>query len=297
MKKVLGCQIVRQCFKNITMDFMYITKISKSTPEFFRKKNANRLARRNCRAGMNRCGASHFPDLDAQQSKVTLVSDSRGDETGVFQHFCFTKFLFWDGFFLVSRNLNFMRLPETNLWSKYGHALLGSCFSAKYRSFRPRFATRSAQWNEPLQLSRADRNTMNLGIKKKWTTNSMQMKLVQDAAPFLWLWIQKMILPSWKKLELIRPKASKSFVCGIYIMCGMSVIFVKALTLHSLVCKCQGLIKLEACEWANQRAWPDPSINFASLKSSWSPSPARAYFRRVILPHKKLGGLWWSLQW
>ena len=44
---------------------------------------------------------------------------------------------------------------------KYGHALLGSCFSAKYRSFRPRFATRSAQWNEPLELSR-----MNLGIKK-----------------------------------------------------------------------------------------------------------------------------------
>jgi len=38
MKKVLGCQIVRQCFKNITMDFMYITKISKSTPEFFAKK-------------------------------------------------------------------------------------------------------------------------------------------------------------------------------------------------------------------------------------------------------------------
>lgn len=43
---------------------------------------------------------------------------------------------------------------------KYGHALLGSCFSAKYRSFRPRFATRSAQWNEPLELS-----PMNLGIK------------------------------------------------------------------------------------------------------------------------------------
>lgn len=82
-----------------------------------------------------------------------------------------------------------MRLSRQQIY-----ALLGSCFSAKYRSFRPRFATRSAQWNEPLELSR-----MNLGIKKNGTTNSMQMKLVQDAAPFLWLWIQKMILPSWKK--------------------------------------------------------------------------------------------------
>lgn len=67
------------------------------------------------------------------------------------------KILCWDGFFLVSLIRKFHEaFPKKQIY-----ALLGSCFSAKYRSFRPRFATRSAQWNETLELSR-----MNLGIKK-----------------------------------------------------------------------------------------------------------------------------------
>lgn len=67
---------------------------------------------------MNRCGASHFPDLDAQQSKVTLVSDSPGDETGGFSMPASQKFLFWDGFFWWVLYVNFMRLPDNKFMAK-----------------------------------------------------------------------------------------------------------------------------------------------------------------------------------